>query len=108
MYGFAEVVAQPTYGECFNQIAAEALAMGTPVVVSDFSAPGEIYVDSGAAFGCSVQDPEDLADKLYTALFDRERRKRTLAVGERLVAERLNVEAMGREYSNLYQELARN
>src|SRR3989344_869681 len=108
MYAFAEVVAQPTYGECFNQIAAEALAMGTPVVVSDFSAPGEIYVDSGAAFGCRVQDPEDLADKLYTALFDRERTKKTLAVGERLIAERLNVEAMGREYNNLYQELVRN
>lgn len=108
MYAFADVVAQPTYGECFNQIAAEALAMGTPVVVSDFSAPGEIYVDSGAAFGCRVQDPEDLAEKLHSALFDRERTQRTLAVGERLVAERLNVEAMGREYSHLYQELARN
>jgi glycosyltransferase involved in cell wall biosynthesis len=105
MYSMADIVAQPTWGECFNQIPAEALAMGTPSVVSDFSAPGEIYVKTGAALGCQVRDPKDLAEKLSILLNDPEVYNRTKETGKTLVDTQLSVENMAREYKQLYESI---
>ncbi len=107
MYAAADVVAQPTWGECFNQVAAEAMAMGTPVVISDYSAPREIYVRPGAAFGSRVRDPSDIADKLLTSLFDERQRAEKIRKGSELVRTSLNVGSMGRKYAQIYDELMR-
>ena len=108
MYAMADVVAQPTWGECFNQIIAEALAMGTPAVVSDYSAPGEIYVKPGAALGSQVRNPEDLAEKLSLLLNEESVRASITGKGKELIDRHLNVESMGRQYMNLYATLTKN
>jgi hypothetical protein len=105
MYTMADAVVQPTWGECFNQIVAEGLALGTPAVVSDFSGPGEIYVGNGAAVGCKVNDPQDLANQISLLINDQETHRRVSEQGQQLVERELNSTAMAQRYMGIYEEL---
>ncbi len=101
-YAMADVVAQPTWGECFNQVMAEALMVGTPGVVSDYSATGEIYVRNGAALGCHRNNPEDLADKLDLILSDEALYERYRKNGKEFVERNLTQDIMCKKYLELY------
>ncbi len=102
-YKMADVVVQPTWGECFNQVVGEGLAMGTPAVVSDISGPAEVYVSKGVALGCKPKDPEDLAGKIKTALTNDAVRAEISKKGKEYVKEQLSVQKMYENYLNLYE-----
>ncbi|MEK6920932.1 MAG: glycosyltransferase family 4 protein, partial [Nanoarchaeota archaeon] len=67
-YKLADVLVQPTRGECFNQAIGEALAVGTPTITTNFSGPKEVYVDRGISYGVPVRDPSALAQTLNAVL----------------------------------------
>ena len=69
-YIAADLIAQPTWGECFNQVVSEGLAVGTPSVVSDISGPREVYVANGIAIGHQPQAPISLAHGIKRGLND--------------------------------------
>lgn len=104
-YSLADLVVQPTWGECFNQVIAEALAVGTPGVVTDFSGPEEVYVKTGAALGSKVRDPEDLSIKIEEMLSNPSLYEEIAAKGKQLVDKKLNAKSMYQNYLRLYSKV---
>ncbi len=95
-YAAADVAVAPSIYEPFGLVATEAMACGTPVVVSDTGGLREI-VASGSGLTFPPQDAEQLADRiaevlddpeLARALVDRGRRRIRALYDWRDVAER--------------------
>jgi len=101
-YKLADVVVQPTWGECFNQTCGESLAMGTPVVASRVSGPQEVYVDQGVAVGHNPRDVSDLAKQIASVLRAPGEHNEQALRGQRYVTETLSIQKMVQRYAKLY------
>jgi len=66
-YGRAWATALPSVNESFGMVLVESLACGTPIVVTDDSAPPEL-VSEGVGFVCHPGDIQSLAAGLVSAL----------------------------------------
>jgi len=102
-YIAADLIAQPTWGECFNQVVSEGLAVGTPSVVSDISGPREVYVANGIAIGHQPQAPISLAHGIKRGLNDDTLRSEITEKGQRFVEERLSAPCMVKQYAEIYR-----
>ena len=69
-YAAADVAVTPSLYEPFGLVATEAMACGTPVVVSDTGGLREIVTD-GTGLRFPPQDAEQLADRIAEVLTDR-------------------------------------
>lgn len=78
VYSACDVVLNAAAGEGFGVPILEAQACGTPVIVGDWTAMGDIFVD-----GCLL-DPVDDADKVYTNQASYQWVPRIAAVAEAL------------------------
>jgi len=103
-YVDADVYALPSYTESFGMTVVEAMACGSPVVISD---QVNIHRDI-AAVGAGLVTPcavEPLATCLYRLLSDNALAKAMGAAGRRMVRERYSwppiVEALTREYETV-------
>jgi glycosyltransferase involved in cell wall biosynthesis len=63
-----DVLCVPSRAEPFGTVAAEALAAGTPAVVTDSGGMGEYVTPGRSGYVVPVGDPERLADALEHAL----------------------------------------
>ena len=79
-YAAADVAVAPSLYEPFGLVATEAMACGTPVVVSDTGGLREIVTD-GAGLRFPPQDAEQLADRIAEVLTDEELAGRLVARG---------------------------
>jgi glycosyltransferase involved in cell wall biosynthesis len=70
IYGGADVLALPSFYEGFGLTALEAMACGTPTVVSDRGSLPEVVGDTGLLV--DPDDPEDIADALQEMLTNRD------------------------------------
>ncbi len=104
-YKLADVLVQPTRGECFNQAIGEALSVGTPTITTAFSGPKEVYVDHGVSYGVSVRDPPALAQTLNAVLRHPEDAHKMASKGQRYVVDCLSVDRMIDNYNALYEGL---
>jgi glycogen(starch) synthase len=86
-YAAADVAVAPSLYEPFGLVATEAMACGTPVVVSDTGGLREIVVD-GTGLTFPPQDAEQLADRIAEILTDRELALRLVARGRERIRER--------------------
>lgn len=69
LYQVANVVVVPSeWAEAFGFVAAEAMACGAAVIVSDAGGLPEVVGDAGLVFRSG--DPDDLAEKLFALLGD--------------------------------------
>ena len=79
LYSAADVFAFPSFYEGFGLPPLEAMACGTPVVVSDAASLPEVVGDAGLAV--PAEDTEALADTLERALLDNRLRAELRAAG---------------------------
>ncbi len=87
-----DVLVMPSWEEPFGRIAVEAMAMATPVVVTDRGGPSE-YVEHGVSgFLVPPRRPERLAGETMRLLTDRALRLRIGEAGRRLVRGRFGIE----------------
>jgi glycosyltransferase involved in cell wall biosynthesis len=77
LYGAATVTAFPSIYEGFGLPIVESLALGTPVVTSNFGAMAEVG-SGGGALMVSPTDPRELANALRTVLTDGAQRQRLI------------------------------
>lgn len=100
----SEVAVSPNrFGESFGLVVAEALACGTPLVMSDL--PAFRAVAGKAAVAVPPGDPDALAAAVTALLKDPIERER-LSTSGRQAASRFNVSAIVDQYLELYRGAA--
>lgn len=101
----ASLFVLPSASENFGVAAAEAMAAGLPVVVSKGVGISDIIAEAGA--GLIVEAAvEQIASAIARLLSDEDERRRMGLAGHTLVAEKLSLEAMGRNLEELYASIA--
>jgi glycosyltransferase involved in cell wall biosynthesis len=100
-----DLVVVPSIWEPFGLVAAEAMAMGKPVVASGVGGLAEVVAHGETGILVPPKDPEALAEAVDRLLSDRQLRERMGRAG-RLRAERMFArEAMVASVGALYQTL---
>lgn len=97
------VSASSYWGESFPNAVGEAMSCSVPVVATDVGDVRRIVGDAG--FVVSVGDADGLAAAWASLLADSNLRGRMGQLGRQRVLEYFSVEAMGRRYLELYEEL---
>ncbi|KQT73975.1 glycosyltransferase family 4 protein [Microbacterium sp. Leaf436] len=92
LFSTADALVVPSRAEPFGTVAAEGLAAGVPVIVSDVQGLVEIVGDGREGLVVPADDPEELATKLETLRTDDTLRHRLVEQGRRSVAERFSRE----------------
>ena len=101
LYGAADVAVAPSIYEPFGLVAVEAMACGTPVVVSDTGGLREIVADD-AGLSVEPQDPGALAAALGRILTEPDLAARLVANGRRRAATRYDWSAVARRTVEIY------
>jgi len=103
----AEVFVLPSYTENFGQVVAEAMASGTPVVISDRVNiwPEVVRAEAGLVVPC---DAEATAQALRSVLGDPARGRQMGSNGRRWVAKHLPWEVVAAQMVRAYEETVQN
>ena len=102
-----DVLAVPSHWEGFGLVAAESLAVGTPVVAARASSLPEIVRDGTDGVLVPPRDPEALANALIALGSDAGLRARMAAAGRERIRAHFSLDAMIRRYEAVLAEAAR-
>jgi glycosyltransferase involved in cell wall biosynthesis len=101
-----DVLAAPSHWEGFGLVAAEALAVGTPVVAADASSIPEIVRDGAEGLLVPPRDPAALADALVRLGRDGPMRARMAAAGRERIRTHFSLDGMIDRYETLLRDVA--
>lgn len=83
LYKLAEALIMPSLFESLSLPIWEAFSLGVPVISSNVCALGEQVNDAGLLF--DPNDPEDMAKRIYSVMFDDSLRKKLIQKGYEVV-----------------------
>ncbi len=107
LYARAAVICVPSvWDEPFGYAAAEAMAMGRPVVATPRGALPELLAD-GRGWVAPAATPEALADTLRAALEDAQGRQAAAARARAFAQSQLALDVMGSKYAACYRRVMR-
>ncbi|MCK8114683.1 glycosyltransferase family 4 protein [Anaerosoma tenue] len=101
-----DVVVVPSLSEAFGLVAAEASALGKPVVATNTGGLPEVVEDGVSGLLVPPRDPAGLADAIVRLLEDPAMRARMGEAGQRIVRERFGLERMADELVAVYRDVA--
>jgi glycogen(starch) synthase len=105
-YARASVVCVPSaWDEPFGFVAAEAMAMRRPLVVTPSGALVELCTE-GRGFVAARRDPAALATSLQEALADDQQRLDRARRASTFAIERFSADRVGSAYESVYEEVA--
>jgi glycosyltransferase involved in cell wall biosynthesis len=104
IYKMADVFVFPSLYEGFGYPPLEAMACGTPVVVSNTSSLPEIVGDAGLYF--NPLDPRDIAEKIFQVLSSLSLAEKLKNLGLKRV-QQFSMEKMIQKYLAVYREVAK-
>ena len=100
-----DIVVVPSLSEGFGIVAAEAMALGKPVIATRVGGLPEVVKDDVTGLLVEPGKPEALAAAMRDLAADAGRANAMGEAGKRRVAERFTSERMTSEYLSLYAEL---
>lgn len=103
----ADIFALPSYYENFGIAVAEAMAMGTPVVISDRVHIWDAVEEAGGGWICTCQ-VEAVAEQLRLALKDSQERKQRGNKARQLVLDKYTWSAIAQQTVAAYKNLLRS
>jgi glycosyltransferase involved in cell wall biosynthesis len=101
----ADAFVSSSLQEGFALTAAEAMALGRPVISTPASGVSSVLRDGENAILASGFSPDDIASALLRALSDRERLQRVAEAGQRFAEGHLDVRRAVAEYERLYRDV---
>jgi glycosyltransferase involved in cell wall biosynthesis len=101
-----DVVVVPSLSEAFGLVAAEASALGKPVVATSTGGLPEVVEHGVSGLVVPPRDPAALADAILRLLGDPAMRARMGEAGQRIVRERFGLERMADELVAVYRDIA--
>jgi len=104
VFAAADVFVLPSYSENFGIAAAEAMAAGVPVVVSDRVGIARDIADARAGVVTSCE-PSAIAGAIAQVLDDPAEASTMAERARQLVAERYSVDAMSLSLMSMYEEI---
>ncbi|MDD5195976.1 MAG: glycosyltransferase family 4 protein [Candidatus Omnitrophica bacterium] len=90
LYAQSDIVVLPSLYESFSLTAAEAMACGTPVIISNVGGPAEVFENGKGVIFAKARDPEDLARRISYLLNNPEERTRIGLAGREKVTRELS------------------
>ncbi|MEA3327907.1 MAG: glycosyltransferase [Chloroflexota bacterium] len=106
-YSAAEVVVMPSFYESFGMVALEAMACGTPVIVSRVGGLAFLVRDGETGYFVPAQDPEALAQKLRSIFVNEDLRKQ-LGMQAAAYASDFNWERITAQVLNVYRRMVQS
>ena len=103
-YAAADAFIIPSHEEAFGVVAAEAMAMGKPLISTAVGGLGEV-VDDEVALIIPPGDPDSIARAIVTLYQSPERREKMGQVGLTKVREIFNWDRAAQEYISLYESV---
>lgn len=91
-----DVLALPSKTEGLPLVLIEAMSQGIPVVATKVGGIPEIVEDRSSGLLVPPKSPEDLADALWDALFDKKLREKLIANGIKVASKNTFVEQTGK------------
>lgn len=107
-YCAANLVAMPTYYESFGLVAIEAMASGTPVVVSNVGGLKWTVQNNLTGYKVPAKNPLELARKMVKILDDPELEKRLGQNARIYVSQNFDWQNIAREIKKIYTDLVIN
>ncbi len=101
----SEVAVVPSRSEGFGIVAAEAMALGTPVVATEVGGLPEVVEDGVCGRLVEPGDPQEMAEAVGELLNDTSLREVMSETCQHRAAERFSVARMTSAYLTLYAEL---
>ncbi|HEX9890424.1 MAG TPA: glycosyltransferase family 4 protein [Nitriliruptorales bacterium] len=102
-YSAADVAVAPSIYEPFGLVAVEAMACGTPVIVSDTGGLREI-VARGGGLRVTPEAPDELADAIVEVLTDEALASTLVDQGVRKVKRRFDWRTVARDTAEVYEQ----
>lgn len=99
------VLMVPSRSEAFGLIAAEALALGVPVVAARVGGLPDLVIDGETGLLADPGDPQSFATAALRLLDDRDRALRMARAGTALVDSKYTAARMVSDYLTVYREL---
>lgn len=101
----ADVLAVPTQAyESFGLVAAEAMALGVPVVATDIGGLPEVVENGRGGYVVAPQDVSGLAERLTALLSSPELRASQGELGRERYRQRFTIDRMAADYAHLVRE----
>lgn len=106
-YASAElfVLPSPSIEESYGLVALEAMAMGTPTIVTRGSGIGHVLNESCAGIVVPPADPERMAVAILDVLADNQRYRTEIQAGREMVNKRFAWDLVVDEYRKLYSDM---
>lgn len=100
-----DIYCAPSEQESFGVAVIEASACGVPVIVSNVGGLPEVVKDGETGYIVESKNPEQIADKLFELVVDRERRERFGVNGRKFVEEQYDWEKNVSLMEDVYRTL---
>lgn len=108
LYSKASVVALVSFEETFGMAVAEAMAIGTPVLVSNIGGLGDTVKHGETGLKADPYNHKDIAEKLLILIEDENLRKRLGENAKKEAERRWKCDVISRKLLNLYLDVFEN
>jgi glycosyltransferase involved in cell wall biosynthesis len=104
-YNAADIYLHASKAETFGLVIVEAQACGTPVIATATGGIPEIILDGQTGLLTEPENPEDMAEKIFKLLNDKELRESISSAAMKNVKEKYSLDTMVHNYLEFYEQV---